>query len=160
MIHVLTPSRSLAALGLLAALAGGFWKFQAAPNRTGLASGVITNAQAEVAAQGAFGTFKKLLAGETRSLRDLLTGVAVIEPGQEIHPPHQHAEEEFLYLAKGEGTWHLAGKEFAAHEGDLLYVEPWVMHGIKNTGKAPLTFFVVKWNGKQLALPEKPAAGH
>ncbi len=124
-----------------------------------LASQVFPASKAEVAAKGAFGEFKKLLAGETRGMKDLLTGVAVIEPGEAIHPPHQHAEEEFLLLAQGEGTWHLDGGESAAREGDLLYVAPWVMHGLKNTSKAPLTFFVVKWNGQGLAVPEPPAAG-
>ncbi len=114
--------------------------------------------QGEVVASGAFGTFTKLLAGETRSLKDLLTGVARIEPGHEIHPPHQHAEEEFLYLAEGEGTWHLNGKESPAHTHDLLYTEPWVMHGLKNTSTKPLVFFVVKWNGKQLEVPGIPGS--
>jgi mannose-6-phosphate isomerase-like protein (cupin superfamily) len=123
-----------------------------------LASQVLPIARAELAAKGAFGEFRKQLNGETRSLQELLSGVAVIEPGQEIHPPHQHAEEEFLYLAKGEGTWHLDGKESRAREGDLLYVAPWVVHGLKNTSKRPLTFFVVKWNGRGLPVPAKPPA--
>jgi len=70
----------------------------------------------------------------------------------------QAPPEEFLYVAKGEGTWHFQGKDVAAHEGDTLYVKPWDLHGITNTGKEKLTFFVVKWNGRQLPVPEKPVA--
>jgi hypothetical protein len=35
--------------------------------------------------------------GETISTKDAIVGLAVIEPNHEIHPPHQHAEEEYLY---------------------------------------------------------------
>jgi mannose-6-phosphate isomerase-like protein (cupin superfamily) len=126
---------------------------------TELRSQVLPASSAELAASGAFGEFRKLLTGTTRSVTDLLTGVAIVEPGQEIHPPHRDAEEEFLLLAKGRGTWHLDGVEHEAREGDLLYVEPWIGHGLRNTGDAPLTFFVVKWNGRGIAPPREPAAG-
>jgi len=90
----------------------------------------------------------------------VLTGVAVIKPGMEIHPPHQHAEEEYLMVTEGQGTWHLNGKTFAAQKGDILYAAPWDVHGIKNTGTTPLTFVVWKWNNKGLALPTKPPQGN
>ncbi len=89
----------------------------------------------------------------TRSLRDLLVGSVVLQPGQQLHPPHQHAEEEFLYLVSGSGRWSLEGREFPAQTGDLLYLEPWAMHGITNTGSEPLTFFVLKWNGNGQEVP-------
>ena len=125
-----------------------------------LESSIVSFANGEVGEKGAFGEFRKLLGGETRSLKDLMVGTCVLEPGQRIHPAHQHADEEFLYVAKGEGTWHLNGKDSAAHEGDVLYIKPWDLHGITNTGKERLTFFVVKWNGRQLPVPEKPAGSN
>ena len=114
--------------------------------------------RAAVAAEkGPFGEVHAFLTGATRSLKDLLVAEIVLDPGKEVHPAHVHADEEFLYVAKGEGTWHFQGKDVAAHEGDTLYVKPWDLHGITNTGKEKLTFFVVKWNGRQLPVPEKPA---
>ncbi len=86
--------------------------------------------------------------GETYSAKDGLAAVAVIKPGMEIHPPHQHAEEEYVIVAEGNGTWSLNGKESPAKPGDLQYAAPWDWHGIKNTGTTPLRFFVWKWNGK------------
>ncbi len=91
----------------------------------------------------------------TRSLRDLLIGSIELAPGQQLHPPHIHAEEEFLWLASGSGVWSLAGREFEAQQGDLLYIEPWVEHGLTNTGSTPLTFFVVKWNGNGHPVPAR-----
>src|SRR5262245_53509535 len=147
-----------AAEAAAAALAAARPPSPVAPPAAGdLDSCIVSFAKGEVAEKGAFGEFRKLLGGETRSLKDLLAGACVLEPGQQIHPPHVHADEEFLYVAKGEGTWHLNGKDSAAHEGDVLYVKPWDLHGLTNTGKERLTFLVIKWNGRQLPVPEKPA---
>jgi len=110
------------------------------------------------AEKGPYGESRAFVTGATRSLKDLLVAEIVLDAGKEIHPAHVHADEEFLYVAKGEGTWHFQGKDVAAHEGDTLYVKPWDLHGITNTGKEKLTFFVVKWNGRQLPVPEKPAS--
>ena len=122
-----------------------------------LSSAVVTakSAKTENADWGSFSTYFQ---GETYGTKDVLAGVAVIKPGQEIHPPHQHAEEEYLMVVEGEGTWHLNGKSFVAPQGDILYAAPWDIHGIKNTGKASLKFVVWKWNNKGLALPKRPAA--
>jgi mannose-6-phosphate isomerase-like protein (cupin superfamily) len=86
--------------------------------------------------------------GENYSAKDGLAAVAVIKPGQQIHPPHQHAEEEYVIVTEGTGTWHLNGKDQPAKAGDMQYAAPWDLHGITNTGTTPLRFFVWKWNGK------------
>ncbi|HET6165136.1 MAG TPA: cupin domain-containing protein [Planctomycetota bacterium] len=122
-----------------------------------LDSCIVTRAAA-AAEKGAYGELHTFLTGATRSLKDLLVAEIVLDAGKEIHPAHVHADEEFIYVAKGEGTWNFQGKDVAAHEGDTLYVKPWDLHGITNTGKEKLTFFVVKGNGRQRPVPEKPAA--
>ncbi|HKE94494.1 MAG TPA: hypothetical protein VKB34_09335, partial [Povalibacter sp.] len=43
-----------------------------------------------------WGTLYTYYEGESYGTRDGLAAVAVIKPGREIHPPHQHAEEEYL----------------------------------------------------------------
>lgn len=94
--------------------------------------------------------------GETFATKDMLTGIAVVKPGQALHGAHRHAEEEYLVLIAGSGTWHLDGKDIPAKAGDVLYVEPWVYHGLTNTSNAPLKFFVVKYNGKGVTPPPRP----
>ena len=94
---------------------------------------------------------------ETYTTRDVLAAVAVIKPGWEIHPPHQHAEEEYLMVVEGSGTWHLNGRERPARTGDMQYAAPWDVHGIKNTGTTPLRFVVWKWNGKGVPPMAQPA---
>jgi mannose-6-phosphate isomerase-like protein (cupin superfamily) len=104
-----------------------------------------------------WGELRAYFEGETYTLRDVLTGTVTLKPGQEPHPPHQHAEEEYLVIVEGTGQWHLDGKDFAAAKGDTIYTEPWVIHGIRNTGTTPLTFVVFKWNAKGVAPRPEPA---
>ena len=120
----------------------------------GLASAIWSERDA-ARDDAAWGTFYAYHEGETRSTTDGLVGVAVIDPGEEIHPPHTHAEEEFLMVLEGSGTWHLLGEERPATAGDLLYAAPWDVHGITNTGDAPLRFVVWKWNGRGTPPPAR-----
>lgn len=98
------------------------------------------------------------MAAETYGTKDTLVGYVLLNPGKANHPPHQHAEEEFMEITEGEGTWHLNGKDLPAKKGDVVYAAPWDFHGLTNTGSKPLTFFVVKWGAKGLKAPEKPAS--
>lgn len=100
-----------------------------------------------------WGSLITYYSGETYSIKDSLTAVAIINPGMEIHPPHTHAEEEYLMIIEGEGTWTIKDKDTKASVGDILYAAPWELHGLKNTGKTPMKFVVWKWNGKGVALP-------
>lgn len=109
---------------------------------------------------GEWGEMRSHFHGETFGTTDVLAALAVIKPGQALHPAHRHVEEEYLLVTEGSGVWHLDGKEFPAKKGDVLYIEPWVMHGLINTGTEPLTFFVVKWNSKGVPLPPEPAGDH
>jgi len=94
--------------------------------------------------------------GETFATKDAFAAIAVVEPGKAVHAAHRHAEEEYLVITEGSGVWHLAGKEFPAKKGDVLYVEPWVFHGLVNTGDRPLTFVVLKYNPKAVPVPPRP----
>ena len=77
-----------------------------------------------------------------------------MHPGKAVHPEHRHAEKEYLVIMEGEGTWTLDGVESPAKQGDVLYVEPWVFHGLVNTGTEDLLFFVVKYHPKNTPLPQ------
>ena len=110
-----------------------------------LQSAIVSEDRAVVADSGAWGEFRSHFAGPTSGTADVLAGHADIKAGTENHPPHTHADEEFLYLVEGSGTWTLDGKQYPAKAGDVLYSAPHVSHGLKNTSGAPLRFFVVKW---------------
>ena len=120
-------------------------------------SQIVTQAEAK-AEKGDGYVFYSYFTKPTFGTQDALTGVAVIEPGKEIHPPHIHAEEEYLMVIEGEGVWSLKDKDIPAKAGDILYAAPWDSHGIRNTGKVPLKFVVMKWHSKGVPVPVDPAA--
>ncbi|MEW6236022.1 MAG: cupin domain-containing protein [Candidatus Omnitrophota bacterium] len=109
---------------------------------------------------GDWGEMRYFFEGDSFGAEKVLAAFAVIKPHQSLHPAHRHEEEEFLVLTEGSGMWHLNGKEFPAKKGDVLYVEPWAMHGLVNNSGEPLTFFVARWKSKGVASPPEPAGPH
>ncbi len=109
---------------------------------------VISEQNAKTA-QESWGQFLSYYEGRSDHIQDILTGVAIINPGEEIHPPHKHPEEEFLMVIEGQGTWSIEGVESPARTGDILFAVPGELHGIKNTGDKPLKFVVFKYNPKE-----------
>ncbi|MFY0601824.1 MAG: cupin domain-containing protein [Cyclobacteriaceae bacterium] len=93
----------------------------------------------------------------TYGTENIVSGIAEIKPGQQIHPAHKHTEEEFLFVMEGSGTWSINGEESQATAGDLMYAQPWDLHGITNTGTETMKFFFVKWNNKGV---ERPVEGN
>lgn len=145
-------------LWVAVALAMGVaWERSAAaePGPGELKSGIIRFEETK-AHSGDWGTMYRYFTGKTFATKDVLVAVAVIEPGKAVHKAHRHAEEEYLAVVEGTGTWALDGKEIPAKRGDILYVEPWVYHGLTNTGERPLIFLVVKYNGKGTPPPPQP----
>jgi mannose-6-phosphate isomerase-like protein (cupin superfamily) len=139
-----------AAVVFLSGVAAG-----AARGRADQASAIRGQAEARRAVSD-WGTLYTYFEGESYGTRDGLAAVAVIKPGREIHPPHEHAEEEYLMVLEGQGTWHLNGRERPARAGDLQYAAPWDVHGIRNTGRVPLRFVVWKWNAKGVEPRPRP----
>lgn len=152
-MRLIRPFSMLAGLALAFVAGATFAGRQAEP----IPSAVVSRDQA-IREDFAWGSLYTYYQGESYGTTNGLAAVAVIKPGQEIHPPHEHTEEEYLIVTEGQGTWHLNGQTFEAKAGDMLYAAPWDVHGITNTGTTPLTFVVWKWDNKGVPLPEKPSA--
>ena len=129
-------------------LVGGGYAVGRAQGGAPLKSAVVSATQTVVADSGAWGEFHKHFGGTTAATAEVLSGYLDLKPGAEPHPPHQHVDEEFLYIVEGSGEWSLNGKTIPAKAGDVLYTAPNDLHGIKNTGTTPLRFFVAKWRTK------------
>ena len=61
---------------------------------------------------------------------------------------------------EGTGIWSLDGSTYPAKRGDVLYVEPWVFHGLINTGDTGPIVFVVKYYPKGTPLPPAPRGSY
>ena len=140
---------------MVATLAGWPTARAADPQPQPLKSKIVSFDDAK-ANQADWGEMRRYFTGETFGTKDVLTAVATVKPGKAVHRAHRHAQEEYLIVAEGSGTWSLDGKESPAKRGDILYVEPWVYHGLTNTGADPLIFVVVRFNSKGVKLPPRP----
>lgn len=128
---------------------------QSKVDTSGIATSVVTreDAKTQINPWGDLITYQ---GGSTYGTKDVLAAVAEIKPGQEIHPPHVHAEEEYMYILEGTGTWYLKDQTQPAKSGDMFYARPWDRHGLKNTGTSTLKFVVWKWNSKGVPLAVEP----
>jgi len=103
-----------------------------------------------------WGEMRTYFRGKTLGTKDAFAAVAVVKPGKAVHRAHRHVEEEYLVINEGSGVWQLGDKTFPARKGDMLYVEPWIYHGLTNTGNDPLMFTVIKFSSKGVKLPLRP----
>lgn len=113
-----------------------------------LKTGVVSQSSVAPANEN-WGKFLPYYEGDSEHIKDILTGVAIINPGEQIHPPHRHPEEEFLMILEGNGTWTIGTKDMPANTGDIMYSKPGELHGLRNTGNVPLKFVVFKYNPKK-----------
>ena len=140
---------------MVATLAGLSPVRAADPSPKPLKSGIVSFDDAP-AHQADWGEMRRYFTGETAGTKDVLTAVAIVKPGKAVHRAHRHAQEEYLILVEGSGTWSLDGKEFPAKRGDILYTEPWVYHGLTNSSSEQLIFVVVRFNSKGVTIPPRP----
>jgi quercetin dioxygenase-like cupin family protein len=83
--------------------------------------------------------------GPTNQLHAMTAGNLLLMPGKSPHPPHQHPEEEILFITEGSGEVTIAGKPYKVSAGAAMYCEANKLHGITNTGSKPLLFYFCKW---------------
>jgi len=69
--------------------------------------------------------------------------ISCISPGKRAHPPHQHPEEEIMYILEGRGTMLLGEEETEVVAESAVFVPSNLFHGIRNTGETPLRYMVI-----------------
>jgi len=107
-------------------------------------SALLSSNQAQLQ-QHSFGSQRVYFEGGTAGLKSLVVGSLVLNAGQEPHPPHRHADEEVLLITEGAGEVTMNGTASQVAAGAVMYAAPNYLHGIKNTGQSPLTFYYIKW---------------
>jgi len=83
--------------------------------------------------------------GKTDLLKAMTAGSLVLKPGMSPHPPHQHPEEEFMLVIEGTGEIQVGEKVTHVGPGAMMYCGGNKLHGIKNTGSVPMTFYFYRW---------------
>ncbi|HWQ15287.1 MAG TPA: cupin domain-containing protein [Roseiflexaceae bacterium] len=69
--------------------------------------------------------------------------VTEVGPGERAHPPHRHGGYEAFYVLNGAGTLELDDERVALGAGEAAVFDPQRLHGLVNSGDAPLRYVVV-----------------
>lgn len=92
-----------------------------------------------------FGDLAIYFEGATEQIGSMTAGSVRLKPGMSPHPPHTHAEEEFMLIIAGTGEILVEGKINKVAPGAMMYCAGGKLHGITNTGTEPLFFYFYKW---------------
>jgi mannose-6-phosphate isomerase-like protein (cupin superfamily) len=125
-------------MNALAALAAGAPPIDRLPNST------LDAGRAKLTRE-TFGDLRIYFDGPTGQLKAMTAGSLRLKAGMSPHPPHQHPEEEFMVVTEGTGEITVEGKITKVGPGTMMYCAAGKLHGIVNTGKAPLLFYFYKW---------------
>jgi mannose-6-phosphate isomerase-like protein (cupin superfamily) len=110
-------------------------------------SALLDSGQARLE-QHPFGNLRVYFEGPTAGLKSLVVGSLVLNPGQQPHPPHTHPDEEIMVITEGGGEITMNGTTSSVGPGEVMYAAPNYLHGVRNTGSTPLTFYYMKWVAK------------
>lgn len=95
----------------------------------------------------------KTKAGERRSVFDAPTAnltkfemhVTTLNPGEMPHPAHQHGHEELMIVKEGTLEAVQNGVTNRVDAGGIIFEASNEIHGLKNIGTNPATYFVLAW---------------
>lgn len=90
--------------------------------------------------------------GERRAIVDAATAtmprfeshVTTLAAGGAAHAPHRHPDEEVVIVKEGTIEVNINGKLETAGAGSLFFFGSNDVHGMKNTGSTPASYFVIR----------------
>ena len=145
---------SFLSLGLIAgalatALAAGG---DAAPSK--LASGVFTW-ESHPVEKTPNGERRAVFDSATETVPRLETHVTTIEVGKASHAAHRHPDEELIYVREGVVEATINGVAKLAPAGSVIFYASNDLHGMRNAGTVPASYFVLRWTspGKEGPMP-------
>jgi quercetin dioxygenase-like cupin family protein len=126
------------AAGVAAATAG-----RAAPPI--LSSTTVTWEQILASGNSTTGLSHRFFQNPTATLDELEMHVTVLPPGKAPHAPHTHPEEELLIIKEGTLEVMQMGKTHRLGVGGVIFQGSNQLHGVRNVGDKPATYYVVRW---------------
>jgi quercetin dioxygenase-like cupin family protein len=96
---------------------------------------------------------EKTSSGERRAVFDsatatvdrLETHVTTVNPNTGAHAAHRHPDEELVYVREGVIEATINGVAHRAPAGSVIFFAANDLHGMRNAGDAPASYFVLRW---------------
>ncbi|HTT57676.1 MAG TPA: cupin domain-containing protein [Opitutaceae bacterium] len=90
------------------------------------------------------GERREVFDGPTRTLGNLECHVTTVNPGESPHAAHRHPDEELLFVKEGTIEVTINGAVQQAGPGSIVFFASGDLHGIRNTGAVPATYYVLR----------------
>ena len=87
----------------------------------------------------------------TPTLANLECHITTLNPGEAPHPPHQHADEELMIVRDGTLAALQGDHTNIVEAGGIIFEASNELHGLRNIGTNPATYFVIKFVSHDLA---------
>jgi len=81
----------------------------------------------------------------TATLDQLSAHVTTVNAGERAHDPHRHCEEELMIVKDGTVESMQNGETTRLGPGSIIFEASNELHGIRNVGDTPASYFVIKW---------------
>jgi quercetin dioxygenase-like cupin family protein len=146
---------SFLTLGLAAgALATALAQTGDAATPSKLASGVFTWESIPVEKTSS-GERRAVFDSETATVDRLETHVTNVDVGKASHAAHRHPDEELIYVREGTVEATINGVAKLAPPGSVIFYASNDLHGMRNAGDVPVSYFVLRWTspGKEGPKP-------
>ena len=89
------------------------------------------------------GTMRKVISGFLVTGEYIEVHESMLPPGKMPHPPHRHRNSEVLFIRDGRLEFLNDGKPEPVGPGGVVFTASNVLHGLKNVGDTPATYFVI-----------------
>ncbi len=91
------------------------------------------------------GGTRKFLEQPTAMLTRLEMHVSTLNEGLKSHDPHTHRAAEIILVLDGSTEMQIGNDFYKGNAGDVYYMAPYVLHGIRNDGKQACTYFAFQF---------------